>query len=107
MKEITLADVVEKMDYDLTDDDERQAAESLLTLCQQVVKHNLRGGLKQLINLGPLHDGDVASKTDRDALVSLGLAAKIIAGGEQGFQAATYTGWTVMTLIDAAVIAEQ
>lgn len=45
-----------------------------------------------LVEHGPLDDGDVPSKGGRDDLLSLGLAAKVIVNGRDGFQAATYAG---------------
>lgn len=52
--------------------------------------------LKALVKEGPLWDGDVPSKSGRDALVDLGLATRnIIVRGQQGYQAATYDGWYV------------
>jgi hypothetical protein len=45
-----------------------------------------------LVEQGPLWDGDVPSKTGRDALLEKGLAAKVVVKGEDGWQAATYAG---------------
>lgn len=45
-----------------------------------------------LVECGPLEDGDVPSKLGRDCLLELGLAAKVIVKGRDGFQAATYAG---------------
>lgn len=45
-----------------------------------------------LVERGPLWDGDVPSKSGRDALISQGLAARIVVRGEDGWQAATYAG---------------
>jgi hypothetical protein len=41
---------------------------------------------------GPLDDGNVPSKQDRDYLVANRYAARISVKGEQGFNAATYRG---------------
>lgn len=51
--------------------------------------------LDQLVNHGPLFDGDVVSKAGRDLLLEFGLAVKCVCKGEQGYQAATYLGWSV------------
>lgn len=48
--------------------------------------------LVALIERGPLWDGDVPSKRGRDALIEMGLAVRVVVGGEDGWQAATYTG---------------
>ena len=45
-----------------------------------------------LVEQGPLWDGDVPSKTGRDALVARGLAVRVVVKGEDGWQAATYAG---------------
>jgi len=56
----------------------------------------LNGAAKEtliaLVECGPLEDGDVPSKSGRDSLIQLGLAAKVIVKGQDGFQAATYAG---------------
>ena len=45
-----------------------------------------------LVESGPLEDGDVPSKTGRDSLLRRGLAVCVIVRGQDGFQAATYSG---------------
>lgn len=45
---------------------------------------------------GPLDDGHVPSKTDRDELLRGHYCAKISVGGEQGYNAATYRGNQLM-----------
>lgn len=51
--------------------------------------------LHALIKVGPVWDGDLPSKAGRNKLVELGLAAKCVVKGRQGFQVATYRGWNV------------
>lgn len=51
--------------------------------------------LHALIKVGPVWDGDLPSKAGRNKLVELGLAAKCVVKGQQGFQVATYRGWSV------------
>ncbi len=48
--------------------------------------------LVALVERGPLHDGDVPSKTGRDTLLKMGFAVKIVHCGEDSYQAATYKG---------------
>lgn len=64
-----------------------------------VVRQHLDGAtidtLHALIKVGPVWDGDLPSKTGRNTLVELGLAAKCVVQGKQGFQVATYRGWNV------------
>lgn len=51
--------------------------------------------LHALIKVGPIWDGDLPSKAGRNRLIELGLAAKCVVKGQQGFQVATYRGWHV------------
>lgn len=48
--------------------------------------------LVALVEEGPLWDGDVPSKAGRDALISSGLAVRVVVKGEDGNTAATYAG---------------
>ena len=52
----------------------------------------MKDTLCALVERGPLWDGDLPSKTERDALLDQGLAVRIIVNGEDGWQAATYKG---------------
>lgn len=60
------------------------------------MNRNLTGAEKAtlvaLVESGPLWDGDVPSKTGRDALLEKGLAQRVVVRGEDGWQAATYAG---------------
>jgi hypothetical protein len=48
--------------------------------------------LVALVEVGPLWDGDVPSKTGRDGLLRKGLAVRVVVKGADGWQAATYAG---------------
>lgn len=48
--------------------------------------------LVALIEAGPLWDGDVPSKSGRDALIEAGLAVRVVVRCRDGFTAATYRG---------------
>lgn len=48
--------------------------------------------LVALVEEGPLWDGDVPSKTGRDALIVRGEAVRIMVKGNEGYTAATYAG---------------
>ena len=48
--------------------------------------------LAALYNKGPLHDGDVPDKTDRDLLISQNYAAHTIKDGQWGYNVCTYRG---------------
>lgn len=51
--------------------------------------------LRQLVEHGPVWDGDVASKAARDDLLEAHLASRACVKGEQGYTVATYRGWDV------------
>lgn len=51
-----------------------------------------RDTLIALIEQGPCWDGDVPSKTARDALLKQGLAVRCVSQGSDGYTAATYAG---------------
>lgn len=54
-----------------------------------------REQLKQLLFQGPIWDGCVICKSDRDTLIQYGLATRCCFMGEQGFTAATYLAFSV------------
>lgn len=55
--------------------------------------------LSALVEKGPLEDGDVPSKTERNQLIKDGLAVRILVKGEDGNTAATYFGRDVYKYI--------
>lgn len=57
--------------------------------------------LRALHDRGPLWDGDVPSKSGRDALLLDGYVAKVLVNGEQGFNACTYKGAALLRAIEA------
>lgn len=54
-----------------------------------------REQLKQLLFQGPVYDGSIISKTERDMLITHGLAVRCCFMGEQGYTAATYAAFTL------------
>lgn len=54
--------------------------------------------LFQLHN-GPVWDGDVSSKSERDYLISIGLATRVCVGGQQGYTGTVYFAHTVIKAI--------
>lgn len=54
-----------------------------------------REQLKQLLFQGPIWDGCVICKSDRDQLIRYGLATRCCFKGEQGYTAATYLAYSV------------
>jgi len=56
--------------------------------------------LYQLHAKGPVWDGDVVSKNDRDVFLDIGACAKVCVKGEQGYNACTYFGRTLLRVYD-------
>lgn len=54
-----------------------------------------REQLRQLLFQGPVWDGCIISKTDRNTLIDYGLATRCCFRGEQGYTAATYLAYSV------------
>lgn len=50
---------------------------------------------KALIERGPLNDGDVPSKSERDLLLDVGLCVKVAANGSDGANAASQLAWFI------------
>lgn len=71
--------------------------DALLVDVRLALSGSHRAQLKQLINQGPVWDGDVISKADRGDLIRWGLAVRVIVKGKDGFTAATYRGSHVMS----------
>ena len=72
-----------------------------LIIIAQAMQPSERATLKCAYKEGPLWDGDVPSKSGRDNLLGMDLIAKVISKGESGFNACTYKGAEVYTLISA------
>lgn len=49
---------------------------------------------------GPVHDGDVISKRERDDLIDMGIGIRVCYKGEQGFTGAKYIGYSILKAID-------
>ena len=54
-----------------------------------------------LVNNGPLFDGDVPSKEERDILMEVGLCVKVCVKGEDGFNAANQTAFYIFRAWEA------
>jgi hypothetical protein len=75
---------------DLSDNEENI---QLVRMIDFAVRHpGLVEQLAQLYTYGPLFDGDVISKSDRDDLLSIGACTKVCVRGEDGFNACSYFG---------------
>lgn len=60
----------------------------------------LHEALYQLHAKGPVWDGDIISKSERDSLLDIGACAKVCVKGEQGFNACTYEGRMLLRIYD-------
>lgn len=56
--------------------------------------------LYQLHAKGPVWDGDLVSKNDRDVFLDNGSCAKVCVKGEQGYNACTYFGRSLLRVYD-------
>lgn len=54
-----------------------------------------RETLKQLVEQGPVEDGDIVSKSARDDLITWDLAVRACIKNRQGYTVANYKGWAV------------
>jgi hypothetical protein len=59
--------------------------------------------LKAAFKYGPLHDGDVPSKTSRDSLRNDNCIAMVVSSGEEGYNACTYKGAKLYRLMKLIV----
>lgn len=75
----------------LMTEDELEWQDALHDVAQRMPA-DARETLRALLTNGPLSDGDVPSKQGRDWLLEASCASKIIVGGQDGYQAATYKG---------------
>jgi hypothetical protein len=53
--------------------------------------------LNQCVNQGPVEDGDIISRVQRNYLLSLHLLQRVYVKGQQGYTAATYMAGNVLT----------
>mgnify|MGYP001611851057 CR=1 FL=1 len=80
------------IDMDQCSNDYHPLAKALWCLFSSPTQEALR----QLVEQGPVWDGDVISKTQRDTLLILGLASRACVKGEQGYTVANYRGADVL-----------
>lgn len=67
----------------------------------QAMNSGMRDCIRAAYLNGPIDDGDVPSKSGRDALLTSGYISKVVVRGEQGFNACTYKGASAYKLIEA------
>jgi len=101
MKKLTLGLVAAVNHLDLDDIHDIPEITKITVAARRVESKSLMDTLESIVKCGPLNDGDVPSKTARDALLEMELINKVVVKGEQGFQAANYFGWAVWkTLVE-------
>lgn len=98
---LTLEHVAQINHFDLTDQDDLLAATDVLAKAKQAFDYNLMDTFNAIVNRGPLYDGDVPSKSERNTLLELGLIDKVIVKGEDGFQACNYLGFAVWKVLES------
>lgn len=104
MKSLTLGLVAEVNHLDVNDVDDVGYIAKVLVVATRIRGSQLLGTLNAIVTRGPLYDGDVPSKSDRDDLLSHGVIEKVIVKGEHGYQAANYFGWSVWKSLKAIEI---
>lgn len=80
--------------------DAREALELIHMMDFAKTNRRMHEALYQLHAKGPVWDGDVVSKSERDALLDIGACAKVCVKGEQGFNACTYGGRMLLRIYD-------
>lgn len=83
---------------DLSDKDELVELILMIDFARQ--NKRLHEQLWHLHAKGPVWDGDVISKSDRSELLNIGACAKVCVGGEQGFNACTYFGRSLLRIYE-------
>ena len=83
---------------DLLDKEERDDLIHMIDYA--VTNKRLHEQLYQLHSRGPVWDGDVISKSDRSDLLDIGACSKVCVKGEDGFNACTYFGRSLLQIFD-------
>ena len=83
---------------DLLDDQERIELIHMIDFAR--CRRDLHEQLYQLHSHGPLWDGDVISKSDRDELLAIDACAKVCVKGQDGYNACTYFGRSLLSIFD-------
>lgn len=99
---ITLADLLDVIheSVELSSANELKRAVKLI-IEVQAMDSGMRDCIRAAYLNGPIDDGDVPSKSGRDALLDSGYISKVVVKGEQGFNACTYKGSSAYKLIVA------
>ena len=90
----------------LHDSTDVSSSDEIKRACELIIEVQAMDGAERdciyaCFKRGPLHDGDVPSKSGRDQLLVKGYMAKIVVNGEYGYNACTHKGAWAQRLIDA------
>ena len=79
-----------------------QCDEKYNSTLQMIATHlfSHKDALYQLVQHGPIEDGDGISKSLRDDLIRWKLASRGILRGSQGYTYATYRGWNLLKILN-------
>ena len=81
--------------------DDKEELIELIHMIDFAKRHRtLHEQLYQLHAKGPVWDGDVISKSERSDLLRIGACAKVCVKGEDGFNACTYFGRSLLRVYD-------
>lgn len=81
-------------------DDKEELVELIHMIDFAKQNRRLHEQLWQLHANGPLWDGDVISKADRNELLDIGACAKVCVKGQDGYNACTYFGRSLLRIYD-------
>lgn len=85
-------------DFKLDTSEERKTN---LQLIETAMQTNNLDTLHSLFKSGPLFDGDLPSKSERDWLLENGYCEKVIVKGEDGYNACTHKGAWLKRCVDS------
>jgi hypothetical protein len=82
---------------ELSNDDKYDYFDTVHAIALIFPKHLIEQ-LTQLVN-GPVWDGDVISKADRNILFKMGIVTRVCYKGEQGYTGSKYIGYSILKAI--------
>ena len=85
-------------DYSLDAPEERKAN---LQVIEVALQTNNLDTIRALFRHGPLEDGDIPSKAERDWLLENGFCEKVVVNGQWGFNACTHKGAWLNRCLDS------
>lgn len=98
----TLADLLDAIHESIELSSANELKDAIKLIIEvQAMDSGMRDCIRAAYLNGPIDDGDVPSKSGRDALLDYGYISKVVVKGEQGFNACTYKGSSAYKLIVA------